>query len=488
MHSQDLRLSERRRAELYFSRLREIIELRSAEPRELLLRICETQAEFARETLREHPQLFGDNSARLLFLFDLTDLSENLAEENAALDSLGRHIKIHPEAHISETTLYGGLRAVCLLIAQVAAVKTPVDLQTVFVKTPPLKRAGVGNQQERLAMLRATLLHFEELEQLDSGAKKVCAHCRADELGEFRVILWNEWSDLSRLAWPFASLNLFNLVRGEDDKTLWSTSRNSIVVLEPDILVDATEIADCFLHNGLNPWMALLRKFSLTNAGGAMVLGNVVNYLLDDLVAHGPREPIDVINAGLRQRLISTLTVFAGRPEAADELRELARLHYDNLQTSLKELELENAEVEPSFAAPRYGLQGRLDLMLAYPDEPQRRDILELKSGKPQNSAEGIWRNHLAQVACYDLLLDAAMPGRRGSSAILYSRAAEHAIRPAPRNQSLRREVIVARNCIVALEYLLANRKALVLKRLRPGKAGRLPSYAEPDLLAFHTD
>ncbi len=488
MRNHDQRLLEERRAGLYFSRLREIIEMHAAGPRERLLRLCECQAEFAVEMLREHPQLFGDSTARLLYLVDRYDIHANLAEENAALDALGRHVELHPEAFVSDATLESALRAVALLITQITAVRADADLYMLYRNARPLQREGVGNQAERIAALRATILHFEEPEQRDSGARRVCVHCRADELGEFRLILWNEWSDLSKLAWPFASVQLFNLVRAEDDPTLWSTSTNSLVVLEPDILIDATEVADCFLHNGTNPWMALLRKFVLTEAGAAMVLGNVVNYLLDDLVAHGPREADDVINEGLRQRLITTLTVFARRPESALELRDLARLHYDNLRDCLRELPLDHADVEPSFAAPRYGLQGRLDLMLAFPDEPQRRDIVELKSGKPQSGAEGIWRNHLAQVACYDLLLDASIPGRRGSSSILYSRAVEHAIRPAPRNASLRREVIVVRNCIVALEYLLANRRAKVLKRLRPGHAGRMPSYAEPDLLGFHTD
>ena len=65
----------------------------------------------------------------------------------------------------------------------------------------------------------------------------------------------------------------------------------------------------------------------------------------------------------------------------------------------LQSLSGEQQTTEPSFISPVYGLQGRLDLLVEHQKQPQRKDILELKSGKPYTPPK---REHLIQVACQE--------------------------------------------------------------------------------------
>ena len=145
--------------------------------------------------------------------------------------------------------------------------------------------------------------------------------------------------------------------------------------------------------------------------------------------------------------------------------------------------------VEPSFISALYGIQGRLDVLTEYPDDPLLKNIYELKSGKAP-SGTMLWRANQIQVACYDMLLSSVYgPQRRGTSALFYSSAAANPLRNFLSSRSDRELIIALRNEIIALVYRLAEEDYAPLADLLPERFGEYPPYVETalrDYAAFY--
>ena len=289
------------------------------------------------------------------------------------------------------------------------------------------------------------------------------------------------------------------------------------VVLEPDYLVNVTTIAECAQASGTIPEWALLKAFLPDETSRPLVVGNLVNMLLDEEVSHAARQdewaaaaPLLVAeeqlpeNAGpddadsqllptdnqqlptdfdlegfFKRRLfrsnpltISALPDFQTRTGVPELLGDLRR-HYRTLRASRAQgfiagsrtgyqqqpLRVADCFLEPSFLSATYGLQGRLDLLH---ESPTGYDIIELKSSTKVPHGEP-WSNHAAQAQLYRLLLesvfgaDGATAGR-GRTSILYSNAApdQVPVRRVDQDAELVDRLLAARNQLVGTELLLA--------------------------------
>ena len=114
--------------------------------------------------------------------------------------------------------------------------------------------------------------------------------------------------------------------------------------------------------------------------------------------------------------------------------------------------------LEPTFLSEKYGLRGRLDVLVEYENEPYRKDVIELKTSKdPQNYRVPIYPKDALQAVCYNLLISATNPDFRISSAILYSSAApsQNPLRNAPNTITHQRQALFIRNYIAYYSYKL---------------------------------
>lgn len=70
--------------------------------------------------------------------------------------------------------------------------------------------------------------------------------------------------------------------------------------------------------------------------------------------------------------------------------------HRDNIAAFARGLQGQRVCVEPSFLSALYGMQGRLDVLTEYPDDPALKNIYELKSGRPPGGT-ALWPSHQVQ-------------------------------------------------------------------------------------------
>ncbi|MFD1872579.1 DEAD/DEAH box helicase [Hymenobacter bucti] len=283
------------------------------------------------------------------------------------------------------------------------------------------------------------------------------------------------------------------------------------VVLEPDYLVSVTTIAECAQAGGTLPDWALLKAFQPDETSRPLVIGNLVNMLLDEEVSHAARQeewaslPPSAVLAEVneatgkiefaeepasratefdlegffKKRLfrsnpltISALPEFQTRNGVPELLNDLRR-QYQTLRNTRVQgfiagsrtgyqqppLRVADCFLEPAFLSATYGLQGRLDLLH---ESPTGYDIVELKSSTKVPHAEP-WSNHAAQAQLYRLLLESVFgadgeTAGRGRTSILYSNATldQSAVRRVDQDTELVDRLLMARNQLVGTELQLA--------------------------------
>ncbi len=320
--------------------------------------------------------------------------------------------------------------------------------------------------------------------------------CRNDNNEIVIFKLYDIWSDLYDIAWKGAKIKLFSVQMVYGQTTIITAGKDSIVVLEPDYMIDATDIAECFDSIGINVNLYFLKKLSRDRISKSLVLGNVINTLFDELIRDMFIDFNSVFEKSLLQKPISSFALAISKPNESRLLRESAAIHFESLRTLMPELKSGNLSVEPSFISPIYGIKGRLDLLQEFDENPDKKNIIELKSGKApsldyyyKNKSigvkTGLWMNHLAQTTCYNLLLDTAFEKRTGTTTILYSSSPKSPLRAAPNIFKNKQEVIHARNCITALEKQISEDNYEEIFNLRPNKIGSVPSYVESDVFNF---
>ena len=96
-----------------------------------------------------------------------------------------------------------------------------------------------------------------------------------------------DFAYLHPLLRPFVTLRLLQFrATTKGDQIILENSYDSQVVLEPDFLVDASELAQCIKFKSADdPNSYFLRKLIPREAGGAAFQGTVINFVLDEIVA-----------------------------------------------------------------------------------------------------------------------------------------------------------------------------------------------------------
>ena len=232
-------------------------------------------------------------------------------------------------------------------------------------------------------------------------------------------------------------------------------------VIEPDHLIDVTAIAECFRPVGEEPLLHLLNKFLPMSVSTSIMKGHIANFFLDELVANPEATFQETIRKVFKINPLAFCTYDDG---AFREIIDASQGHFIHIKTMMvnglpKEgIDRAHCYLEPSFYAPKYGLQGRLDLFYQNPNN-QKSAIVELKSGKPfKPNIYGISVNHFTQTLLYDLLIDAAFKGKTDpTNYILYSVLDTDNLKYAPAIKAQQYEALNVRNQVLALEQALIN-------------------------------
>jgi DNA replication ATP-dependent helicase Dna2 len=275
----------------------------------------------------------------------------------------------------------------------------------------------------------------------------------------------NIFNETIERLWIGAQLNLIDVKT--DDAGVYIPK---MFVLEPDYLIDASAMAECFQPYGSSYLHYFRRKFEPNANTHYILLGNLANFFLDELIYAGDADSLSFEEIFMKS-FRSMPFEYAACKEISDniafkEFMAKARSQFENIKRVVLNdmpangFDASSCTLEPSFFCEKYGFQGRLDLLQLSNDETGIDRIIELKSGKPPFPREDVTKiapNHETQTAIYRLMIQSVFgkDARHIYPTILYS-SAENAgenIRFAAIYQQLEKEIINVRNLIVATEH-----------------------------------
>ena len=268
------------------------------------------------------------------------------------------------------------------------------------------------------------------------------------------------------LFWEGAQLNLVDYTTNDNGELL-----PKMIVLEPDYLIDASAVANCF-HDFCTTEMHYFRnKFESVENRAYILLGNLANYFLDELVYAEDIESVtfnDTFLESFKQMPFEYTSCedLQNRDDFMNYMKK-AKRQFENIKRVVSDdlpklgIDAGCSTLEPAFYSERYGFQGRLDMF--YHDSNSFK-IIELKSGKlpyPYSDTTKIAVSHEVQTAVYRFLIESifGVDPYKVEAAILYSvgdMPGEN-VRFAAVHEALMQDIINMRNMIVVNEHRLMN-------------------------------
>ncbi len=286
-----------------------------------------------------------------------------------------------------------------------------------------------------------------EILAIDDEQRDVSILLRDDRVNNNKKM---KYSLLLPSFWEYANLACHQLTEVKGRDGYYIDNPQTIVVLEPDFLVDASSIAECITGKGFFPELFILGHLGSESGSDKMLLGRMVNSIFDDLIQEEDGDYLELFKRGLESMPIPM--VAQGAQVAMDIYKIIEDTHLEKLKEYAVGMKGKSYLLEPSFLCPSYGLQGRLDLIF---EERNKYSIVELKSGSSPNY--DVWNPHRYQVVAYNMILRSAYGAQNiANSSIFYSSAKDNNVRNVQNMPILEQNLINVRNRIVGILKLIS--------------------------------
>ena len=311
--------------------------------------------------------------------------------------------------------------------------------------------------------------------------------------GELKVVIrdfeFTKFSYLHGLLEIGAILHLKNIGK-VDNRNNYTTNISTLISLEPDFLVDAAGVGECFQFSKsrirAKSDIFIFSRLVKDLPGNAALKGSFVGHYLDAMV----RRETNYEKIFEDAKILYPLKSAQVGNEIMNEIKNsINREHLPNLKVLVDNECQTNAEIwiEPTYFSKEYGIQGRIDLLRINQD--QSKDIVELKSGTPSNPKFSIaWPGHKYQVVNYDLLLNSTYGNnRQGSNSVFYSRCQNRPYRNIVSESKEKQRALIIRNRIVKSIYKLSQNDFNILENIKNKGISFLPIFRNKALTYFQS-
>lgn len=434
-------------------------------------------------------QVFSNTFQRVVFVIDKYGLPKALSDEIHGFRRFANSITHEEVKSVSEKNYLTYLKAVCMAIRQFSGLAIPGTLASLYGEDGGLTFSSrTYTTFEEIERVKCVVKGKGEIEIRPDGKRQFILNCEDEgEAGIFKLVIRadekNCFGDLHPMVRNYSTLNLIRIRKDPMQQNTYVTGPETRIVLEPDFLVDATDIAECFQRNGANYLLYFLGKLVDTDPGEGAFKGKIVNEHLDSLLKTPEKEARKVFQEAVEANAMQAARF--GNDTMEQIRKDIEQNHFGNLKKIAGQLSGRKIRIEPAFFSSLYGLQGRLDVLTEDVEQETRKDVFELKSSTRVPGYDA-WKNHKMQVACYNMLLYSTFgPGRTGSSSILYSVAASNPLRNITTNIFDEWQVLNVRNYIVDGLFMLSEKDYSLLRRINMHDFGEAPAYKADDIHAF---
>ena len=223
------------------------------------------------------------------------------------------------------------------------------------------------------------------------------------------LTLWGDWAETGEYLDPGMELAVYDAeTREYRGETQYTTGGETRVVVEPDFLVDVTDIRS---------WVQCPRMYYLNKLGGTplaepVVTGTVVHEVFGDLLRG--RDLEESVQARVDEAGLDLGLLGADREATAETVRQ----HAGAIEAWLQQGRLSGGDEwrsEQTLLSERYGLKGRADAV-------RNGAPVELKTGK--NTRRDPRFQDKVQAACYALVLEERRGEAPDTGTLLYTKNA----------------------------------------------------------------
>lgn len=437
------------------------------------------------------PQAFSSSFSRIVFVADALGSDSQTSTQIYSFRNLAARVSKQTELVVQQNQYLIQLGHLCMITAYFSEIPVPELLSNLYknLEINPDEKTISTNSSE-IENISCVVMDIKNIQINSQGSEFFGMICRDESgLGTFNITVWQtqytEIKDIHSNIFKYCNLYISHLKQVVGTPNSYQTNNKTKIVLEPDFLIDVTDIAECFQKDYANPSLFFLSKLIGFDGNAATLKGKIVNDILDGLIY----KPDSVYNQLFSQSLVNNLlqSVSVGFDEIKRIYESIEKEHLPGLTNIVESYKNLHLRIEPTFISADYGMQGRLDVLIEYTDAPLRKEIFELKSGKPPQ--HGAWRNNAIQVVAYNMLLRSAYgPGRLGSSSIFYSAANQYGLRNITDHISSEHELLSIRNQIVSILYAICRGEISVSNLMNPYYFGLLPDFKKHELSSFYKE
>jgi DNA replication ATP-dependent helicase Dna2 len=477
-------------AQSLFEQVEETLENDALKPAERIPKYRIILEALINELTADVKRHFGGLHAKEAFIFGENSVPKEIQREISGVRKMGNKV-LHENRDPSVSDDLNCFRALCRAIAHFGKTDIPTKLSQRYQNHKgSFAFETIGKPSPFHSF---TAIVHDVYRSKTNGLTDLCIlTCETDDFGTVELHCYDHRQDnalaadlslIANVLQPYSTIFIEKFKQHADKKAQFNSTPASIIVLEPDYLMEAKDVSGCAQSNGDNEFIQLIGRFQSSTPNSAMLVGQVVGAMLDDLCTEGADFDFKkTFTRTMREQSFGMLSVAnQGGNYNKTEIEAI----YDNAgkQKPSVELGLQSYKgmkptLEPTFISAKYGLQGRLDGLFENPNDANHKAVLELKSGKFPNT--GLWRNDTAQTLCYDLLLESVYPNRRGQSAILYAKATpiQQPLRNVNEDRPFQKQgLMMLRNRIVANDLRLTEGDYNPILNLVPESVGNLPDF-----------
>lgn len=484
----------------FFDNLSDLRLDNDSDNRTKIIAIYKLLKKFYKSILVNEARHFSTLLAGISYIHDKYELNEELEKKYFSLASLYRKILKNKKISPSNDDYLFALKYSALIVKKISGFDLSSDLEDFVKSIPELNILKIHKTANQKIDIIGAIVSENPFYRKKITAPYIELICKHDEMGTFLLKIGQPYLENANMIYPNMCFNLINADIIRKEPMTLSTQNNAHFVFEPDYLIDATELAESYgLENAYK--ISFIKRYFSVGISYALVMGNLVNSMFDELLIN-PNTDFETakMNAFQNKPLNIFAVTFKGLVKNSVINRELEE-HFSkikNVVDTILNVNYQNAifSVESSFISTQYGVQGRLDFLAEYDDDPLRKDIIELKSGNSpvvtfsimldgKKIPVGVWVNHLAQVIAYNILLDSTFPGRKGNSSILYIKTDVQPLRDVADLPNVIIKLVTHRNNIILLENAVANGSFKFFENISNLAGGSMPPYIADKINEF---
>lgn len=440
----------------------------------------------------EEKSYFSGLHAKLLYIFNKYNLTNELVDK---INNYRKYIiKLinSPSLYCSKEDVDSSFRIALKILEIVAEEIRDSELKKFLLEEPIITYSHPETSKSESFDLVITTKS-----KADSEHKILFGE--SESVGKVAIYLNRTWESLWDYVKPYSNIKVKEVEKNHEKSgySVFYCNQSTFLVYESDYLIDVTEIAGCFQNNGQSEYFAQLNWLSISNPSTPMMVGNIVNNLFDSMVSNEEIDNELFIENEMAKSPLQYFYLKEYDKQKLGNIKNDVELIHNKLKKTIADIPIGDTFIEPSFISPEYGIQGRLDALVVDKEDPNKKEVIELKSGSfptknvPIRTGNDItyslstWRNHYVQASCYNLLLKSTYPERYGNSSIYYAKDENRPFRNAPILAGNYQEIIDLRNRIVGLYFEIADGNFGSIANLVEELGKFPPSYWQKDIDRF---